>query len=138
LVKKRRGSARKTEELIENLKKFLVELEFLVDSVLVEGTRDINALKRLGFRGNIEACSKYCISDADLVEYLSGKTKTILILTDFDQEGMELNQKLSNLLERRGVKVEVSLRRKMGRLMAAIGVYAIEALDNVAHRTSNH
>ena len=138
MVKRRRDSDRKTGELIESLKIFLEELEYLVDGVLVEGSRDIDALKRLGFKGKIEACSKYCISDVDLVELLSEKMNTIAVLTDFDQEGLELNKKLSNLLEKRGVKVEVGLRREIGRLMAAIGVYAIESLDNAAHRTSNH
>jgi 5S rRNA maturation endonuclease (ribonuclease M5) len=138
LVKRRRDSDRKTGELFESLKKFLEELEYLVDGVLVEGSRDIDALKRLGFKGKIEACSQYCISDVDLVELLSEKMNTIAVLTDFDQEGLELNKKLSNLLEKRGVKVEAGLRREIGRLMAAIGVYAIESLDNAAHRTSNH
>ena len=71
------------------------------------------------------------VSDHDLAEEISSKYTTILILTDFDEEGLNLNQRFSSILERTGVKVETGLRRWVARLMARIGVYAIESLDNV-------
>jgi 5S rRNA maturation endonuclease (ribonuclease M5) len=54
----------------------------------------------------------------------------VVLLTDFDEEGRRLNRHLTRLLERKGVKVEVGLRRQFGRLMAALGIYVIEALDD--------
>jgi 5S rRNA maturation endonuclease (ribonuclease M5) len=55
----------------------------------------------------------------------------VLILTDFDEEGLNLNKKFSMILERRGTVVETGLRRRIARLMNTIGVYAIESLDNI-------
>ena len=116
--------------LFEDLKKFLEETEYLVEVVLVEGSRDLEALQTLGFEGKVEVYSKLNFSDSDLVEWLFQDSRSVLILTDFDEEGRLLNERLVPIFERRGMKVENGLRREFGRLMAAIGVYSIEALDN--------
>ena len=116
-----------------DLNSLLEEMEGTVDTVLVEGARDVEALRRLGFHGRIEVCSRVGVSNSDLVEGLA-RRKDVVILTDFDGEGRRLNRRLSRLLERRGVRVETRLRRAVGRLMAALGVYAIEALDNVEEK----
>ncbi len=109
------------------------ELEGTVDAVVVEGARDVEALRRLGYRGRVEVCSRVGIADVDLVEGLA-KFAEVVVLTDFDKEGRRMNIRLTRLLERRGVKVEKLLRRMVGRLMAVLGVYAVEALDNVGER----
>jgi len=109
----------------------LGELEGAVDAVVVEGARDVEALRRLGFRGRVETCSRVGVSDGDLVEGIARSSWAVVILTDFDEAGRGLDRRLSRLLERRGVRVERRLRRAVGRLMAALGVYAVEALDNV-------
>lgn len=116
-----------------DLNSLLEEMEGAVDAVLVEGARDVEALRHLGFHGRIEVCSRVGVSNSDLVEGLA-RRKAVVILTDFDGEGRRLNRRLSRLLERRGVRVETRLRRAVGRLMAALGVYAIEALDNVEEK----
>ena len=116
-----------------DLNSLLEEMEGTVDTVLVEGARDVEALRRLGFHGRIEVCSRVGVSNSDLVEGLA-RRKDVVILTDFDGEGRRLNRRLSRLLERRGVRVETRFRRAVGRLMAALGVYAIEALDNVEEK----
>jgi 5S rRNA maturation endonuclease (ribonuclease M5) len=102
-----------------------------VDAVVVEGMRDVDALRRLGFRGRIEVCSRVGVSDGDLIEGLAGSCGTVVVLTDFDDEGKRLNRRLTRLLQRRGVKTRSNLRRAVGRLMAALGIYAVEALDNI-------
>jgi len=93
--------------------------------------RDVDALRRLGFRGRVEVCSRVRVSDSDLVEGLARLGGVVVILTDFDEEGRWLNRRLSRLLERRGARVEKNLRRAVGRLMAVLGVYTVEALDDV-------
>lgn len=98
--------------------------------VVVEGPRDVEALRLIGFEGRIEVCSRVNVSDFDLVESLKGEAASVVLLTDFDEEGRRLNRHLTRLLERRGMKVEVGLRRQFGRLMAALGIYVIEALDD--------
>jgi len=117
-----------------DLSSVLGDVERAGEAVVVEGARDVEALRSLGFHGRIEVCSRVGISDSDLVEELSRRGRAVVILTDFDDEGRRLNRRLSRLLERRGVKVRRSLRRAVGRLMAVLGVYAIEAIDNVEER----
>ena len=59
----------------------------------------------------------------------------MLILTDFDREGRKMNRQLKRLLERKGVRVEAGLRSQFSGLMAAIGVWVIEALDDARFRS---
>lgn len=93
--------------------------------------RDVSSLKSLGCTTKIEILSQRGINDFDLTDKISKKYGRILILTDFDNEGLRLNKQYSYLFERKEVKVEIGLRHKIGRLMSKIGVYTIEALDNV-------
>lgn len=129
------GTPSKEEKLqaLLDLVSLFEELEWTVDAVVVEGSRDVKALRRLGYRGRVEVCSRVGTADVDLVEGLA-KFAEVVVLTDFDKEGRRMNIRLTRLLERRGVKVEKLLRRMVGRLMAMLGVYAVEALDNVGER----
>lgn len=128
-----RSKEEKLQALLDLVSLFK-ELEETVDAVVVEGTRDVEALRRLGFRGRVEVCSRVGIADVDLVEGLAKLAEVVVVLTDFDKEGRQMNIRLTRLLEHRGVKVEKRPRRMVGRLMAVLGVYAVEALDDVAER----
>jgi 5S rRNA maturation endonuclease (ribonuclease M5) len=119
------------ERAFEGLVEFFGELGDLSEVVVVEGYRDVEALRKLGFKGNIEPFSQVGVSDADFIDSLISRFSSVVILTDFDEEGRKINLQLSRILERRGTRVEKGLRRRMGRIMSAINVYAIEALDNV-------
>ena len=129
MKKKRR--IRSTDQALERLNNLLGELETLVDVVIVEGPRDLEALRQLGFRGEISLFSQVGVLDADFIDAASREHGSVVILTDFDEEGRKIDLALSEGFERRAVRVEKGLRREMGRIMAAIGVYAIESLDNI-------
>ena len=116
---------------IREMEKLLLELPTLVDTVLVEGLRDTEALRSMGYVGVIEALSRTGVNDFDLSDELASKYSRILLLLDFDEEGLNLNNHFTQLLERKGLKVEYGLRKEFSRLMAEIGVYAIESLDNI-------
>ena len=120
---------RRRDALYE-LKEVLKEISPLVDLVLVEGQRDVQALKRLGYSGAIEVSNQVGVSDYDLLEIIAKRYDRVLVLTDFDREGISLNLHYSRILEREGVKVERGFRRAIGRLTAAIGVFEIEDLEN--------
>jgi len=122
---------RSTDQALERLTRLLGELETLVDAVIVEGPRDLEALRKLGFRGVISLFSQVGVLDADFIDTTSREHGSVVILTDFDEEGRKIDLALSEGFERRGLRVEKGLRHEMGRIMAAIGVYAIESLDNV-------
>jgi len=109
-------------------------MEYLASTLIVEGPRDVEALRRLGYGGRLDMYSKVSVSDAELVESIAREVSSVVILTDFDEEGRRIMGHLKHLFERNGVKVETGLRREFGRLMAAIGIYVIENLDNAAQR----
>ena len=133
-MKKRRriGS---TDQALERLTRLLGELETLVDVVIVEGTRDLEALRLLGFRGDVSLFSQVGVPDADFMDTASREYGSVAILTDFDEEGRKIDLALSEGFERRGLRVEKELRYEMGRIMAALRVYAIESLDNVQEQS---
>jgi len=119
-------------DALERLRLLLLDAEESVDLVLVEGPRDVEALRSLGYGGKVATCNRYCVNDAELAEAISSDSERVLVLTDFDREGGELNTRLSGLLEHMGVKVEKALRGEVARLMAALGIRVVEALDNVS------
>lgn len=116
---------------LEELDSLLKEIALHVSVVVVEGQRDVEALRSLGFEGHIEVCSHVGLSDVELCEIVALDADSVLLLTDFDEEGLLMYNRLKNVLERRGVKVEEGFRREVGRLMAVLGVYAVEDLDNM-------
>jgi 5S rRNA maturation endonuclease (ribonuclease M5) len=128
---KKRWRIRSTDQAIERLNHLLEEFESLVDVVIVEGPRDLDALRHLGFRGVISLFSQVGVPDTDFLDTISGAHGSVVILTDFDEEGRKIDLALSEGFERRGVRVEKGFRREMGRIMAALGIYAIESLDNI-------
>jgi 5S rRNA maturation endonuclease (ribonuclease M5) len=116
---------------IEEMKELLSEISGLVDVILVEGPRDVESLTRLGYTGKIVTCAATKVNDYDLMSEVSAKYRSVLILTDFDHEGLMFNRRFTEILEHEGVKVEKGLRRMVGRITAALGIYAIESLDNI-------
>ncbi|UCD45545.1 MAG: toprim domain-containing protein [Candidatus Bathyarchaeota archaeon] len=125
---------RDIQTALEEIGELLGEMEYLASTLIVEGPRDVEALRRLGYGGRLNIYSKVSVSDAELVESIAREASSVVILTDFDEEGRRIMGHLKHLFERNGVKVETGLRREFGRLMAAIGIYVIEDLDNAAQR----
>ena len=109
----------------------LKQIENTVDIILVEGTRDIKALRNIGYSGEIIPCSQIGLNDYELADKISEKYHRILILTDFDKEGVLIYQKFHEIFERKYIKVEDELRKNLGDLMSKLSVYAIESLDNI-------
>jgi 5S rRNA maturation endonuclease (ribonuclease M5) len=132
---KKRRRIRSMDQALERLTHLLRELESLVDVVIVEGPRDLEAMRRLGFGGIISLFSQVGILDTDFIDTISREHRSVTILTDFDEEGRKIDLALSEGFERRGVRVEKGLRREMGRIMAALRIYAIESLDNVQEQS---
>ncbi len=127
----RKHNARDLERARKELNELLDKIEYLVSVVVVEGPRDAEALRRIGFKGKIELFSRVNLSEPDFIDSLSAVAASLVILTDFDNEGRRINRNLIRLFERRGVRVEVGLRQEFGRLMAELGVHTVEALDDV-------
>jgi 5S rRNA maturation endonuclease (ribonuclease M5) len=126
------------KKALKELEELLNQVEHYVDVILVEGIRDIESLKNLGYEGQIIPTSQRGISDFDLIDKISQKYKNVLILTDFDKKGIELEKHFQKLLEQKNIKVEKNIRRNIGRLTSKIGVYIIESLDNIQQKVKNN
>ena len=100
-----------SEQEITELKNFIFQLNSMKDSVvIVEGKRDSNALKKLGYSGKVLEFHKFggMINFTDSV----AKYKNLIILFDRDKKGRYLTGKIIQLLQRR-TKVNLSYKRKL-------------------------
>ncbi|QLH03319.1 topoisomerase [Nitrosopumilus cobalaminigenes] len=100
-----------TEQEILELKKFVFELNSIEKSaVIVEGKRDSNALRKLGFSGKVLEYHRFggMNNFADSV----AKYDRLIILFDRDKKGRTLTGKTIQLLQRR-TRVDLSFKRKL-------------------------
>ncbi len=75
------------------------EMNYTVDAVFVEGPHDEKTLRLLGFDKPILECSQW--SHSGLINLAAKRFSNVAILTDFDEEGVFLNNRLSRLLEKK-------------------------------------
>lgn len=100
-----------SEQEILELKNFVSELNSIEKSVvIVEGKRDSNALKKLGYTGKVLEFHKFggIVNFADSV----AKYERLIILFDRDRKGRTLTGKTIQLLQRR-TRVDLSFKRKL-------------------------
>ena len=99
------------EERLELLEKTLEELEELSDQipVIVEGVRDVAALRKLGITKNVTQFNKGK-SVFRFCEDLSKRSESAIILTDWDRRGGQLARMLKEGLAANGVKVNDKIR----------------------------
>lgn len=111
--------------MIEDPSKIIKELDVLLESqplIIVEGKKDKDALRRLGFH-HIITLKKDVDSISQQVA-LAGRS--CAILTDLDPAGRRLYSRLHRVLQARGVRIEDAFRRS---LLAYSRIRNIEALD---------
>lgn len=100
-----------SEQEILELKKFVLELNSIEKSVvIVEGKRDSNALRKLGFTGKVLEFHRF----AGMVDFADSvaKYERLIILFDRDKKGRTLTGKTIQLLQRRTI-VDLSFKRKL-------------------------
>ncbi|MGY5151819.1 MAG: toprim domain-containing protein [Candidatus Nitrosopumilus sp. bin_6a] len=100
-----------SEQEIFELKKFVFELNSIENgAVVVEGKRDSNALKKLGFTGKVLEFHRF----AGMIDFADSvvKHERLIILFDRDRKGRILTGKTIQLLQRR-TKVDLSFKRKL-------------------------
>ncbi len=96
-------------EILEQLNELIERSRNIL--VIVEGLKDKEALKELGFE-KIYTIKKpiYAVIDDILKLLQKTKRKECLILTDLDREGKKIYSKLNSQLSQNGVKVNSTLR----------------------------
>ena len=100
-----------SEKEISEIKKFVIHLNSQKDSVVVvEGKRDLNALRKLGFSGKILEFHSF----RGLVKFSDSvaKYKNVILLLDGDRKGRYLTKRIIDLLAHR-VKIDLSFKKKL-------------------------
>ena len=100
-----------SEQEILELKEFVFQLNVIENGVvIVEGKRDSNALRKIGYTGKILEFHRFTgmINFADSV----AKFERLIILFDRDKKGRTLTGKTIQLLQRR-TKVDLTFKRKL-------------------------
>ncbi|MCX6643358.1 MAG: toprim domain-containing protein [Candidatus Bathyarchaeota archaeon] len=120
-------------EALEKIYAILSDANTITELIMVEGVRDVKAIRELGYLGRIDVISHSKISFPDLATYISESANTVLVLTDFDESGMKQADRLTSLLEGMGVKVEKEKRRILEKLFNAAGTKTVESIDDILH-----
>lgn len=107
--------------------RLLIELSEEGVSIVVEGIKDITALRGLGLTGPIHALSGHNI--VSLADELA-EAQRLLILFDFDRRGGQLTRHLINQLEGRGVTLLHNERHQLRRAFSW-RVRVIEGLKEI-------
>ena len=100
-----------SEKEMDEMKKFMKHLNSKKESVvIVEGKRDSNALRKLGFSGKILEFHSFkgIVKFSDSV----AKYKNIILLLDGDRKGRYLTKRIIDLLAHR-VKIDLSFKKKL-------------------------
>ena len=100
-----------SEQEILELKEFIFQLNAIKNGVvIVEGRRDSNALRKIGYTGRVLEFHRFTgmINFTDSV----AKFKKLIILFDRDRKGRMLTGKTVQLLQRR-TKVDLTFKRKL-------------------------
>lgn len=103
--------------------------------IIVEGKKDLEALKRIGVKGKICCIKSSRLNFTDLIDELK-EEKEMIIMTDFDKEGDELARQLSSALIQMRVKVNISIRSRMKNLVKK-DIKAIEELADYYEKTTS-
>jgi 5S rRNA maturation endonuclease (ribonuclease M5) len=124
------STQRRVMAFLEFLRDFIDQLNSKSDNetvVLVEGKRDIIAMREIGFTGNIVSINSFL----RMKHNGSLSVRKVIILTDFDREGRYLTSKLYKTIPRMGIGVSIEERRQL--LEASKGlIYNIENLSRFA------
>jgi 5S rRNA maturation endonuclease (ribonuclease M5) len=99
------------EKRMELMEKLLDELQDFVDQgsiIVVEGKRDVIALKSLGIHGDFRLATHHSL--VNFCEDLKKTGKQIVILTDWDRRGNLLLDKIVENLHSLGVNPDTRIR----------------------------
>jgi len=113
-------------EKFRKIKDLILEIGSTVDTAVVDGVHDQKTLKHMGFEAPVFTRSE--LPYIDLADLIAKKFKTVVILTDFDEEGENANRTLSRLLEQKQIKVCRSCRENLEVLLKQEKISTIEGI----------
>lgn len=88
--------------------------------VVVEGKKDIDALRILGVEGKIISAKTGGKTFLDIIsEVEKTEAKEVILLLDFDRRGRELTKNIRQYLEKTSIKPNLMFWRDLSRLVGA-------------------
>jgi len=129
-----RKARRRSLEGFREIRDLVESLNYRVDAVLVEGRHDAETLRRLGFRGRIVRVSDYGAPLVELAYEVSKRTRSVAVLTDFDEKGELIARKLTAVLQELGVRINYRAREEFREVLAKHGLRTIESIASLAPR----
>ncbi len=127
-------------DLEGRLNAIIEDVNYTVSLVIVEGSRDEAALRKIGLRTPVV---KFCSSGMPLFAFIEEvaadyRGLRVLILFDFDKEGNEMSERISQQLTERGVKVDQSLRNSLREIMSREGVLSVESIHLIKAKAQRY
>ncbi|MEM2225674.1 MAG: hypothetical protein QXU87_10410 [Candidatus Caldarchaeum sp.] len=114
------------DEMYEKIKKIFDQLAAESEegaAVLVEGVRDERVLRMIGFKGRVILASR-------LRGEVERMPKKVILLLDFDREGLKNMKRLAKTLSSAGVKVDDSYHKRL-RILKRYGITTVESLRSL-------
>ncbi|UTB31535.1 MAG: toprim domain-containing protein [Methanobacterium sp. ERen5] len=81
--------------------------------ILIEGNKDVNALKKLGINGTFIKVSGSGLKLFEIAEKSVKLSSKVIILTDFDKKGEQLAKRLAGDIQSLGSYPNLEIRRKI-------------------------
>lgn len=97
----------------EHQKQFIRYMQSIEDLILVEGKNDRKVLEKMGLENIFEISGKQLDTVADI---LKTRQQKVIILTDYDKEGIRQYKRLKSLLLANEIKTSDSIRRDFKRV----------------------
>ena len=109
------SNKRRVETLISLIEKFAETSKEI--AVIVEGKKDVIALRGLGVSGKIICLKNRSNNFFEIIEELANTQSSVIVLTDFDRYGSVLAKLLLRSLEEKRVKVNLVFWKQMKSLV---------------------
>lgn len=119
--------------LYKELECILEEMNHEVDVIIVEGSRDERAIRKMGFEKDIIRYSDSKLRDVQFVDKVAKLYDCVTILTDYDRAGKRANKRLSVQLESL-VRLEKRYRAEIGSILGLSGMKTIESIHSLGKR----
>jgi len=120
---------------LERFRKLLEQVSFESSNgstIIVEGRRDRESLRSMGITGPIQCLQSSRTNAVGFVENLVGVSR-VVVLTDFDREGVSLAKKLARSLSAHGLHVNLVLWKSLRELTRS-EVRSIQELPKYSER----
>lgn len=126
---------KKTYLFLLKLKEYIDRLNSGNNVIVVEGYRDREALINIGVKANIICFSIIGKSFPERIEKILeiAGDKEIIVLTDFDDMGIELNKNICSMIGERGGRISTLYRVKLKNILHEKNIIHIEDLNRYAY-----